>query len=243
MKTLGALLAMLLIAGASFFYQRGPGRSSGPGGPCSVGSVPGGERATASPALVRPRRSLVKPRSSPPSPAGAESALPPKLPLSTADVALTPKLEEAYQELYKTFGPGVTTWIDGKLARRAALAKCGIDEPGAAKFVLRSRVDPKSGTQTVEGLDTIVTTYKDDMNEIVIDCIRDTVVGTVEKHVSAAPDWFNDEQRHAWQNSALDFEIDTVNFPVEGDELYRLFSDGRASAYQETETKARYGWK
>jgi hypothetical protein len=165
------------------------------------------------------------------------------LPLSTAEVPITPELDKAYQELYKTYGPGVTTWIDVKLARRAELAKCGITEPGAAKFVLRSRVDFKTGTQEVEELVDIVTSYKDETNDIAIGCIRNAVIGKVEKHVAAVPTWFSDEQRRDWQDSPLDHEIDTVSFPIETDELYQLFTNARASAYQESETKGKYGWK
>lgn len=189
----------------------------------------------------QPRIPVIQVRATPSS-TGAESR-PPHLPLSTAEVPITPELDSAYQELKKTFGPGVMTWIDGKLARRAELAKCGIDEPGAAKFVLRSRVDFKTGTQKVEELVSITTSYEGEMNDIVVDCIRKAVVGKVEKHVSEVPAWFNDEQRRDWQDSPLDHEIDTVGFPIENDELYQLFNTGRASAYQETETKTRYGWK
>ncbi len=165
------------------------------------------------------------------------------MPLSTAEVPISPELDKAYQELFRTFGPGVTTWIDVKLARRAELAKCGITARGAAKFVVRSRVDFKTGTQKVEELVDMVTSYKGEMNAAVIACIRNAVIGKVEKHVAAVPSWFNDEQRRGWQDSPLDHELDTVSFPIEADELYQLFTNARASAYQESETQARYGWR
>jgi hypothetical protein len=40
-----------------------------------------------------------------------------------------------------------------------------------------------------------------------------------------------------------DNEIETIGFPIEDDELYQLFTEGRASAYQELQTKAKYGWR
>jgi hypothetical protein len=242
--TLGVLLAIAVLAGAWSAYRIGSQRSKDSrSGPPPASAVTRGDEAPASHVVHSARLPPLQARSTASSSAGAESHPVPKLPLSTAEVPLTPKLDEAYQELYKTYGPGVTTWIDVKLARRAELAKCGISEPGAAKFVLRSRVDQKAGTQTVEELVSIVTSYQGEMNDIVIACVRDAVIGKVEKHVSAVPAWFNAEQRRDWQDSPLDHEIDTVSFPIQDDELYRLFSEGRVSAYQETETKAQYGWK
>jgi hypothetical protein len=241
MKTLGALLAMVLIAGAFLVSELGRRRPS-VSGPAPVAS-PGDEHATVAPPPRQSRRLPVKPRSVTPSPAGAESAPPKKLPLSVAEVPLTPKLDEAYQELYKTFGPGITTWINNKLARRAELAKCGINEPGAAKFVLRSQVDHENGTQKIDQLVGVVTSFQGEMDDIVVRCIHDAVMGKVEKYTSETPDWFAEEVRQEWKDNPLLHEIDTVSFPIENDELYKLFTDARASAYQESETKAQYGWK
>jgi hypothetical protein len=234
--TLGVLLAMVIVVGAWIFHTR-----RAPNAP-RIAAQTARDQAAA-PLARLPRMAYGKARATVPSPAGAESRAVRKLPLSTAEVPLTPKLEDAYRELNKTFGPGVMKWIDGKLARRAELAKCGISDPGGAKFVLRSRVDHQAGTHTVEELVAVSTSYEGEMNDIVTDCIREAVMGKVEAHVSEVPSWFNDEQRNDWQNSLLEHEIDTVSFPIEDDELYQLFSDGRASAYQETNTKAQYGWK
>jgi hypothetical protein len=240
MKTrLGVLLAMAVVVGAWIFHARhatDPPRVAAPTARAETA-------APIAPVAHQPRSGYGEPRPPVPSPAVAEGHTARTLPLSTADVPVTPKLEEALRALYKTYGPGLTTWIDGKLARRAELAKCGISEPGAAKFAIRSLVDHNAGTHTVEELDDIETSYQGEMNDLVVACIRKAVVGKVEAHVSEVPSWFNDEQRRDWRDSPLEFEIDTVSFPIEDDELYQLFSEGRASAYQEANTKSRYGWE
>lgn len=165
----------------------------------------------------------------------------PLLPTSHSEVPVTPTIERTYAEIEKQWGPGYVTWLDGKLARRAAIASCGVEEPGAAKILIGSKVSADRKTQVSQTVQ-ILTSYQGELDDIVTNCIRNAVLGISSDHVTATPDWVGPDMKKNFGQSDEDHEFDTIGFPVESDELYDVFS-GESSAYSATRTKQEYGWK
>lgn len=164
----------------------------------------------------------------------------PAVPVSHDQVAISPRLADAYVYMQESYGADFLLMLDTKLERRARLAGCGVRTPGAVRFVVTSSIAPDHSHRTVERIEDIDTTYRGAMDSLVRECLEEYVVSGHEtlKWI-APPAWMNEYERAAWLDSPYDHEQDVIRFPIEQDELYRFF-DGDISAFRGEATQTEF---
>ena len=165
-------------------------------------------------------------------PVGAAPPAPASLPRSHTDFPVTPELRAVYATLEKDYGPMLYSMIDGDLIRRAAVATCGITEPGAVHIVIESTVNPDGKTTTASTVTMRRSSYAGELAARVEECVRESVLPEEVPFERRGPNG-------RLMSNKSTYRDDIISFPVEEDEFYQFFQ-GSIDAFQMTATRKRY---